>query len=71
MLTAGLPLHVRLLQFLASGLGLSGIIFIMLSATKRLEGKQADMYGASADLKTREDYAAYLQRSNALIPRLF
>lgn len=37
----GLTLLTRLGRGLASGLGLAGIVFIMTSATRRLEGKQA------------------------------
>ena len=46
------------------GLGIAGIFFIMLSATKRLEGKQAEKYRPSAA------YDSYFLSTNALIPRL-
>ena len=42
LLAPELSLLTRLLRALSMGLGLSGIVFIMLSATKRLEKKQAE-----------------------------
>jgi steroid 5-alpha reductase family enzyme len=62
---AGAPLYVRALRALCSGLGLAGIVFIMLSATKRLEGRQADKWGSTAE------YKQYLDSSNSLFPKLF
>ena len=40
------------------------IFFIMLSATKRLEGKQKEKYGSDGT------YEAYCSSSNPLLPRL-
>ena len=65
ILVAGVPLHVRCLRAISSGLGLAGIFFIMLSATKRLEGRQAEKYRPSAS------YDNYYMSTNALLPRLF
>jgi len=48
VVSGAVPLYVRLLRGIASGLGLAGIFFIMLSATKRLEGRQAEKYRPSA-----------------------
>ena len=56
---------MRALRALCSGLGLAGIVFIMLSATKRLEGRQADKWGSTAE------YKQYLDSSNSLFPKLF
>jgi hypothetical protein len=42
LLAPELSLLTRLLRALSMGFGLSGIVFIMLSATKRLEKKQAE-----------------------------
>eukprot|EP00310_Coccolithus_braarudii_P016422 CAMPEP_0183342184 /NCGR_PEP_ID=MMETSP0164_2-20130417/8338_1 /TAXON_ID=221442 /ORGANISM="Coccolithus pelagicus ssp braarudi, Strain PLY182g" /LENGTH=323 /DNA_ID=CAMNT_0025512697 /DNA_START=286 /DNA_END=1260 /DNA_ORIENTATION=- len=64
VLAAGLPLHVRALRAVASGLGLAGIVFIMTSATKRLEGRQADKWGST------NAYQTYVQTSNSLLPKL-
>eukprot|EP00316_Scyphosphaera_apsteinii_P005110 CAMPEP_0119307644 /NCGR_PEP_ID=MMETSP1333-20130426/8082_1 /TAXON_ID=418940 /ORGANISM="Scyphosphaera apsteinii, Strain RCC1455" /LENGTH=285 /DNA_ID=CAMNT_0007311233 /DNA_START=93 /DNA_END=950 /DNA_ORIENTATION=- len=61
---AGVSLQVRILRSIASGLGLAGIWFIMLSATKRLEAKHAERYRPSAV------YDKYFTSSNALLPRL-
>ena len=70
-LLAGLPavygaegLLTVAVRTVCSGLGLLGIYFIMLSATKRLEGKQAEKYRPSAA------YDDYFMSSNALMPRL-
>ncbi|EOD20752.1 hypothetical protein EMIHUDRAFT_441490 [Emiliania huxleyi CCMP1516] len=60
---AGLPLWARALRLVAASLGLAGIFFIMTSATKRLEGKQREKYGAEAE------YAEYLASTNALLPK--
>ena len=59
----GMPL-TTLLRIICSGLGLSGIVFIMLSATKRLEAKQAEKYRPSAA------FDEYFLSSNALLPKL-
>lgn len=60
----GVTLLTRAARFVASGLGLAGIVFIMLSATKRLEGKQAEKYGSSAW------YTQYVGSSGSLVPKL-
>ena len=65
VLAASVPLYVRALRALCSGLGLAGIFFIMLSATKRLEARQADKYSASAG------FDEYMKNSNALLPKLW
>jgi len=59
-----LALSTRALRVVASGLGLYGIVFIMLSATKRLEMRQAQKHRPSAA------FDAYYTSSNALLPRL-
>jgi len=64
LVAAGMPLGVRLLRALASGLGLAGIFFIMLSATARLESKQAQRCRPSAA------YDKYFMSSNTLLPKL-
>jgi steroid 5-alpha reductase family enzyme len=61
----GVPLSVRLVRALNASLGLAGIMFIMLSATKRLEGKQAVKYGTSG----KEGYERYCQSSGSLLPK--
>jgi len=60
----GLSLATRASRTVCSALGLYGIIFIMLSATKRLEGRQQDKYGATPE------YEAYLESTNALFPKV-
>jgi steroid 5-alpha reductase family enzyme len=64
LFAAGLPLVSRALRLVASGLGLYGIVFIMLSATKRLEGRQAAKHRPSAA------FDKWFTASNALMPRL-
>ena len=54
----------RLGRLIASGLGLMGIVFIMLSATKRLEGRQAEKHRPSAWFDN------YYMSSGALMPKL-
>lgn len=70
LVAGGVPLYVRALRALASGLGLAGILFIMLSATKRLEGRQADAYRKVGGVPSKY-YDAYYEGSNALVPKLF
>jgi len=67
---AGVPLYARALRALSSGLGLAGIVFIMLSATKRLEGVHAQKYRKVGGIPTSR-YDAYYASSNALMPKLF
>jgi len=67
--TAAVPLFVRVLRAISSGLGLAGIFFIMLSATKRLEGKQAEKYRAVGGVPTKM-YDDYYKNSNALVPKI-
>ena len=67
---AGVPLYVRALRSVASGLGLAGIFFIMLSATRRLEGKQTEKYRFVGGIPTKY-YDEYYEKSNPLIPKLF
>ena len=67
---AGVPLLVRALRLVSSGLGLAGIFFIMLSATKRLEAKQDEKYRYVGGIRTKY-YDEYYAGSNALIPKLF
>ena len=71
VLAPGLSLLTRLLRTVSMGLGLSGIVFIMLSATKRLEKKQADS-AASVWPVLRDgeldSYEAYVARSGKLLP---
>jgi len=62
ILASGLSLHLRAFQLSVAALGLSGIFFIMLSATKRLEASQAEKY--------RPSYDEYFRSTNALLPRL-
>ena len=62
--TGGVPIAVRVLRGACALLGLSGIYFIMLSATKRLEGRQAEKYRPSSKFDT------YYKSTNALMPRL-
>lgn len=64
LLAPGVPLLTRALHAAAAGLGLAGITFIMLSATRRLESRQAEKYRPSAA------YDRYYRSSNALLPRL-
>ena len=58
------PLYKLALRAVASGLGLAGIYFIMLSATKRLEGRQAESYGGTSA------YEEYVKTSGKLLPKL-
>lgn len=60
----GVSLVVKALRAIASGLGLAGIYFIMLSATKRLETRQAEQHRPSAY------YDKYFLSSGALLPKL-
>jgi hypothetical protein len=64
ILAAGVPLLARARRATAASLGLAGIVFIMLSATKRLEGRQAEKWRPSAA------YDKYYLSSNALVPKL-
>ena len=64
LVAPGVPLLSRALRLVASGLGLAGIFFIMLSATKRLEGKQAQKWRPSAA------FDKYYLSTNALLPKL-
>jgi len=70
LVALGVPLYVRALRLVASGLGLAGIFFIMLSATKRLEARQTEKYRQVGGVPTKR-YDAYYESSNALIPKLF
>lgn len=70
----GMPLWARGLRLVCSGLGLAGIVFIMTSATKRLEGKQAEaspsvwpVLRADGEL---DSYEAYTARTIKLLPGL-
>ena len=72
--SSGLPLYARGLRALSMGLGLWGILFIMTSATKRLEAKQEanaasvwPVIGADGEL---DSYSKYVARTGALMPRL-
>jgi len=69
LVATGVPLYVRALKGLSSGLGLAGIFFIMLSATKRLEGKYDDKYRKVGGVPTQR-YDAYFASSNALVPKV-
>ena len=60
----GVSIAAGLLRLVCAGLGLTGIFFIMLSATKRLEGKQAAKHRPSAW------FDEYYINSNALVPKL-
>lgn len=64
LFAAGVPLYVRALRGVAGALGLAGIFFIMLSATKRLEARQAEKWRPSAM------YDNYYLSSNPLLPKL-
>lgn len=61
---AGVPLLGRGLRLISSSLGLAGIVFIMLSATKRLEARQAEKHRPSAW------FDKYYLSSGALLPKL-
>ena len=65
VLAASVPLWVRAIRAVCSGLGLAGIYFIMLSATKRLEARQEEKYKSSAG------FDDYMKNSNALFPKLW
>lgn len=69
LFAAGVPLYVRALKAASSGLGLAGIFFIMLSATKRLEGIYDNKYRKVGGVPTQR-YDAYFASSNALIPKV-
>ena len=65
---------IALGRIAASGLGLAGIVFIMLSATKRLEGRQAEsapsvwpVLMADGEL---DSYEKYVARTSKLVPFL-
>ena len=74
LLSPGSTLLTKGLRAISMGLGLSGIVFIMLSATKRLEGKQAERAATVWPVLTKDggldSYEAYVQRSGALFPKL-
>jgi steroid 5-alpha reductase family enzyme len=61
---AGVPFAVAAARALAASLGLVGIFFIMLSATRRLDRRQAARYGSSPA------YVEYCRQSHALVPKL-
>ena len=67
LLIGGLPSFGRtsLTPWVCSSLGIVGITFIMLGATKRLEKKQSEAYSGM------EEYEAWVAGSNALFPKLF
>lgn len=74
LLAPGLSLLTRLLRALSMGFGLSGIVFIMLSATKRLEKKQAERAPSTWPVLKKDgafdSYADYVGRSGKLLPKL-
>ena len=53
-----------MVAYVCSALGISGITFNMLGATKRLEGKQAEAYAG------QPNYDAWVASSNALLPKV-
>ena len=67
-------LPAGLLRAACSGLGLAGIVFIMLSATKRLEGRQAEaaptVWPVLLPNGELDSYAKYTARSGKLMPKL-
>ena len=65
VLAPGVAWYARALRAVASGLGLAGILFIMTSATKRLESRQAAKWRPSAA------YDKHYLSSGALMPKLF
>ncbi len=65
LLLGGLPsFGTSVVAYVCSALGISGITFIMLGATKRLEGKQAEAYAG------QPNYDAWVASSNALLPKV-
>ena len=70
LVAPGVSLGVRALRLVCSSLGLAGIFFIMLSATKRLEGKQEEKYRFVGGVRTK-CYDEYYENSNPLVPKLF
>ena len=60
----GVSLLSKALRAVSVSLGLAGIFFIMLSATKRLETRQAEKYRPSAA------YDKYYMSTGALLPKL-
>ena len=75
LLAPGLSPLIRLLRATSMGLGLSGIVFIMLSATTRLEKKQAERAPSKWPVLkadgTFDSYEDYVSRSGRLFPKLF
>lgn len=67
-----LPIWRTGLRLIYSGMGLAGIIFIMLSATKRLEARQAANAPTAWPVLTKagevDSYAKYVSRSCSLVP---
>lgn len=73
LLAPGVRWYARIARAISMVLGLIGIVFIMTSATKRLEGKQATnaatvwpVLGKDGEL---DSYKKYVERSGALVPR--
>ena len=75
LLVPDLALLTRFLRALSMGLGLSGIVFIMISATNRLEQKQAERAPSTWPVLkkdgTFDSYQDYVARSGKLLPKVF
>jgi steroid 5-alpha reductase family enzyme len=69
---SSLPVWRTGLRVAYSGLGLTGIVFIMLSATKRLEARQAANAPTAWPVLTKsgevDSYSKYVARSCSLVP---
>ena len=67
LLLGGLPsFGTSVVAYVCSALGISGITFIMLGATKRLEGKQAEKW---TGIESYQSYESYVRTSGKLIPK--